>query len=208
MMLTELAWEDEELMRRMLDGELLYFTREQSPDEAARLHYLVIDASASMRGDREVFARGLAIALGKKLQLGGEEVWMRFFDSRLYEVHRARGRSHLPAAWLLGFRGERGRNPARVFAQLATELALLKARDPRDLVVHLITHAALHVPRALVQEVRRQAHLFGVFIQPSGGNLELEWLDLVESYAVVDHATLLQRGARAKAASRIVADVT
>jgi hypothetical protein len=133
---------------------------------------------------------------------------MRFFDSRLYEVHRARGRTQLPAAWLLGFRGERGRNPARVFAQLATELALLKARDPRDLVVHLITHAALHVPRALVQEVRRHAHLFGVFIQPSGGNVDLEWLDLVESYAVVDHATLLQRGARAKAASRIVADMT
>jgi hypothetical protein len=70
--------------------------------------------------------------------------------------------------------------------------------------VHVITHAALHVPRQLVQEVRRQAHLFGVFILPSGGELDLEWLDLLEGYAVVDHATLQQRTARAAAATRIV----
>jgi hypothetical protein len=204
MVLTELAWDEEELARRMVDGELLYYTREQAPDEAKRLHYMVIDASASMRGEREVFARGLAVALAKKLQLAGEEVWMRFFDSRLYDVHRARDRSQLPAAWLLGFKGERGRNPARVFAQLSTEIALLRARDQRDPVVHVITHAALHVPRQLVQEVRRQAHLFGVFILPSGGTLDLEWLDLLEGYAVVDHATLQQRTARAAAATRIV----
>jgi hypothetical protein len=204
MVLTELAWDQEELARRMVDGELLYYTREQAQDEARRLHYLVIDASASMRGEREVFARGLAIALGKKLQLAGEEVWMRFFDSRLYDVQRARERSQLPAAWLLSFKGERGRNPARVFAQLSSELALLRSRDQRDPVVHLITHAALHVPRPLVQEVRRQAHLFGVFILPSGGTLDLEWLDLLEGHAVVDHATLQQRGARAAAAVKIV----
>jgi hypothetical protein len=204
MVLTELAWDEEELARRMVDGELLFYTREQAPDEARRLHYLVIDASASMRGEREVFARGLAIALGKKLQLAGEEVWMRFFDSRLYDVQRARDRTQLPAAWLLGFKGERGRNPARVFAQLATEIALLRARDQRDVIVHLITHAALHVPRPLVQEVRRQAHLFGVFILPSGGALDLEWLDLLEGHAVVDHATLQQKTARAAAATKIV----
>jgi hypothetical protein len=206
MVLTELAWDPEELVRRAADNELLYYTREQTPEEARRLHHLVIDASASMRGEREVFARGLAIALGKKLQLAGEEVWMRFFDSHLYEVQRARERTQLPAAWLLGFKGERGRNPARVFAQLATEMALLRARDQRDPVVHLITHAALHVPRPLVQEVRRQAHLFGVFILPSGGALDLEWLDLLEGYAVVDHATLQQKSARAAAATKIVDD--
>jgi hypothetical protein len=204
MVLTELAWDEDELARRMVDGELLFYTRERAPEEARRLHHVVIDASASMRGEREVFARGLAIALAKKLQLAGEEVWMRFFDSRLYEVQRARDRAQIPAAWLLGFKGERGRNPARVFAQLATETALLRARDSREPVVHLITHAALHIPRALVQEVRRQAHVFAVFILPSGGELDLEWLDLLEGYAVVDHATLQQKSARAAAASKIV----
>jgi hypothetical protein len=203
LVLTELAWDEHEFARRMIENEILYYTREQAPDEARRLHYLLIDASASMRGDRQVFARGLSIALGKKLQLAGEEVWMRFFDSRLYDVQRSRP-GQLPAAYLLGFKGERGRNPARVFAQLATELALLRARDQRDPVVHLITHAALHVPRQLVQEVRRQAHLFGVFILPSGGELDLEYLDLLEGHAVVDHATLSEKAARAKAATQIV----
>jgi hypothetical protein len=70
--------------------------------------------------------------------------------------------------------------------------------------VHLITHAALHVPRQLVQEVRRQAHLFGVFILPSGGELDLEYLDLLEGHAVVDHATLSEKTARAAAATKIV----
>ena len=206
MVLTELAWENEELARRMLDGELLFYSREESPQESRRLHHIVVDASASMRGEREIFARGLAIALGKKLQLGGEDVWIRFFDSRLYDVQRTRGRASLPAAWLLGFKGERGRNPARVFAQLATEIALLRERDGREPVIHLITHAALHVPRPLVQEVRRQAHLFAVFILPSGGTLDLEWLDLLEGYAIVDHATLQQKGTRAAAAAKIVDD--
>jgi hypothetical protein len=205
LVLTELAWDEAEFARRTIDNELLFYTREQAPDEARRLHYLLIDASASMRGDRQVFARGLAIALGKKLQLAGEEVWMRFFDSRLYDVQRARP-GQLPASYLLGFKGERGRNPARVFAQLATEVALLRARDQRDPVIHLITHAALHVPRPLVAEVGRQAHLFGVFILPSGGALDLEYLDLLEGHAVVDHATLQQKTARAAAATKIVDD--
>ena len=203
MVLTELAWDDDEFARRLVENEVLYYTREQAPDEARRLHYILIDASASMRGDRQVFARGLAIALGKKLQLSGEEVWMRFFDSRLYDVQRSRP-GQLPIAYLLGFKGERGRNPARVFSQLATELALLRARDQRDPVVHMVTHAALHVPRPLVAEVRRQAHLFGVFILPSGGALDLEYLDLLEGHAVVDHATLSQKTARAAAATKIV----
>ncbi len=205
LVLTELAWDEEEFARRMIENEVLYYTREQAPDEARRLHYLLIDASASMRGDRQVFARGLSIALGKKLQLAGEDVWLRFFDSRLYDVQRARP-GQLPAAYVLGFKGERGRNPARVFAQLATELALLRARDQRDPVVHLVTHAALHVPRPLVQEVRRHAHLFGVFILPSGGELNLDYLDLLEGHAVVDHATLGEKNARAAAATKIVND--
>jgi len=205
LVLTELAWEPEEFSRRMLENEILYFTREQASEDARRLHYLLIDASASMRGDRQVFARGLAIAMGKKLQLAGEDVWMRFFDSRLYDVQRPRP-GQLPVAYLLGFKGERGRNPARVFAQLATEIALLRARDQRDPVIHLITHAALHVPRALVAEIRKQAHLSGVFILPSGGVLDLDYLDLLEGHTVVDHATLQQKNARAAAATKIVDD--
>jgi hypothetical protein len=207
LVLSELTWDELEFSRRFIENEILYYTREQAQDEAKRLHLILIDASASMRGDRQVFARGLAIALAKKLQLQGEEVWLRFFDSRLYDVQRARP-GQLPAAYLLGFKGERGRNPARVFAQLSTEIALLRAREQRDPVVHLLTHAALNVPRPLVSEVCKQAHLFGVFILPSGGALELDYLDLLEGHAVVDHDTLTAQKARAAAATRIVADVS
>jgi hypothetical protein len=207
MVLTEIAWDAEELFRRLADGELLFYTREQAPEEARRLHQIVIDASASMTGEREVFARGLAIALGKKLQLAGEEVWLRFFDSRLYEPRRARDHG-LPVAWLLSFKGERGRNPARVFDRLVTETTLLAARDRRQPVIHLITHAALRVPRSLVQELRRQAHLFGVFILPSGGKVDLDWLDLLEKHAIIDHTTLEKRSARAAAAASIVRNAT
>jgi len=207
LMLSELAWDEEEFARRFIENELLYYAREQTSDVADRLHYILVDASASMRGDRQVFARGLAIALAKKLQLGGEEVWLRFFDSRLYDVQRA-SNGHLPVAYLLGFKGERGRNPARVFAQLGTELALLRERDGRDPVVHLITHAALHVPRPLVEEVCRLSHLFGVFILPSGGKLDLEYLDLMNSHVVVDHTTLTGKSERAAAATRIVDDAS
>ncbi|MFO0675196.1 MAG: hypothetical protein U0169_01585 [Polyangiaceae bacterium] len=203
LVLSELAWDEEEFGRRFVENELLYYARERSSDVADRLHYVLVDASASMRGDRQVFARGLSIALAKKLQLGGEDVWLRFFDSRLYDVQRAE-RGQLPIAYLLGFKGERGRNPARVFAQLATELALLRRRDGRDPVVHLVTHAALHVPRPLIEEICRLAHVFGVFILPSGGKLDLDYLELLESHVVVDHATLTGKAERAAAASRIV----
>ena len=205
MVLTELAWDDEEFARRVLDQEILYYAREQAPEEARRLHIILIDASASMRGERQVFARGLAIALAKKLQLAGEEVWLRFFDSRLYDVQRARP-GQLPASYILGFKGERGRNPARVFAQLATEVLLVRTRDQKDPVIHLITHAALHIPRPLVTEVRKMAHLYGIFILPSGGRLNLDYLDLLEGHAVVDHATLRKKTERAAAATKIVDD--
>jgi hypothetical protein len=205
MLLTELAWDDLELMRRIADNEVLYFTREQSRDEQKRIHYLLVDASASMRGDRQTFARGMAIATGKKLLLEGEDVAFRFFDSRLYELHRARN-GQLPTAHLLAFRGERGRNPARVFAELSTDLEMARHRDPRSPVVHLFTHAALYIPREMVQAVRQYAHLAAVFILPSGGKLDLDYLDLLNAHWVVDHATLAHGEARADAAKSILTE--
>jgi hypothetical protein len=206
MVLTELAWDDLELMRRIADNEVLYFAREQSRDEQRRVHYLLIDASASMRGDRQTFARGMAIATGKKLLLEGEDVAFRFFDSRLYELHRARN-GQLPTAHLLAFKGERGRNPARVFAELSTELEMARHRDPRAPVVHLFTHAALYIPREMVQAVQKYAHIAAVFILPSGGKLDLDYLDLLNAHWVVDHATLAHGAARADAAKSILGEV-
>lgn len=203
MVLTELAWDNAEFARRFIENETMYYTREQAHDEAKRLQYILVDASASMRGDREVFARGVTLALIKKLQLQGEEVWVRFFDSRLYDVHKVK-HGTLPTAQLLGFKGERGRNPARVFTQLATELTLVRQREQRDPIVHLVTHAALHVPYTLMDELQKLAQIFGIFIVPSGAKLDLEYLDLLKGHAVVSHETLSASQARKAAGEQIV----
>ncbi len=205
LVLSELAWDDLELARRLADNEVLYYAREQSRDEQRRIHILLIDASASMRGDRQTFARGMALATAKKLTLEGEEVAFRFFDSRLYELTRAKN-GQIPTAYLLSFKGERGRNPARVFAELATDLDLLRHRDARAPVVHLFTHAALYVPRELVEAVRNLAHIAGVFILPSGGKLDLDYLDLLNAHWVVDHDTLQKSDARSNAAKSILGE--
>jgi hypothetical protein len=199
LVLTELAWDDDHLAHRLLEGEVLYYAREEERTEARRSHLLLVDASASMRGERATFARALALATGKKLVLAGDDVAFRFFDSRLYEPQLAR-RGALPTTALLAFRGERGRNPTRVFRELILALDL---RDEPDVTVHLYTHGALYVPRDLVAEVTKRARLAGVFILPSQGRLELDYVDLLTQHWVVDHAAL--RGdQRADAARRIL----
>jgi hypothetical protein len=73
-------------------------------------------------------------------------------------------------------------------------------------VVHLFTHAALYIPREMVQAVRQFAHLAAVFILPSGGKLDLDYLDLLDAHWVVDHATLAHGAARADAAKSILTE--
>jgi hypothetical protein len=204
MVLTELAWDDDELTRRILDNEVLYYAREQQREQLGRQHLLLIDASASMRGDRATFARAIALATGKKLLLEGEVIAFRFFDSRLYEVRAAQA-GQLPTPYILSFKGEHGRNPAHVAQELITLLDL--RRQPEPLVVHLFTHAALYIPRELVSELKARAHLSAVFILPSGGSLDLDYLDLLDAHWVVDHDTLGQGRKRADAAREILGQI-
>jgi hypothetical protein len=56
----------------------------------------------------------------------------------------------------------------------------------------------------VVAELRNEAHVYGIFILPSGGVLNLDYLDLLEGHAVIDHATLRKKAARAAAATKIV----
>jgi hypothetical protein len=193
-------------MRRIADDEVLYYSREQSSDEAARVHHFLIDASASMRGERATFARGMALAGAKKLLLTGEDVIFRFFDSKLYEPHGARA-GQLPVAHLLSFKGERGRNPARVFAEMDTILELNMRRDARQPLVHLFTHAALYIPREIVGKIAQKSKILAVFMLPSGGALDLDYLDLLDAHWVVDNRALLNKSARAAEARRILDDV-
>ncbi|MBI5535408.1 MAG: hypothetical protein HY898_21950 [Deltaproteobacteria bacterium] len=207
LVLSELAWDSDDFVRRVLDNEVLYYAKESVAEPAGRRHVLVVDASASMRGDREVFARGMALATAKKLVLESEDVSIRFFDSRLYEAHRSHG-GKLPTAYVLSFAGEHGRNPSRVFSELVTALDIERAHDPREIVVHVFTHAALYIPRGLVQAIKQRARIGAVFILPSGGGaLDLDYLDLLDAKWIIDHDTLAKRDARARKAKDILGEI-
>src|SRR5690606_29242669 len=103
-----------------------------------------------MRGVREVFARGLALALCKRLALLGEHVILRFFDSRLYEGVRVGAQGHAEVPYVLQFRAEHGRNYARVIRQLNAELSAPRrggvGGGGGKVLVYLLTHGECQLP--------------------------------------------------------------
>jgi hypothetical protein len=210
LVLSELAFDWELFAKRYAEKEVFYYAHEKQHEEDRRLHYLVVDASASMRGQRSVFARGLALTLVKKLMLRGEDVYLRFFDARLYEAMHARpGRSEhggISVPYVLTFRGERGRNYAKVFGMLANDLARLARRERRTPIVYVITHAECHVPLDTIERLRNIARLYGVFMLPSQGELELDYVHRLHTVQVVDEDALVQRDERARRALEIVDD--
>ena len=88
LVLSEFAYDDDMFERKVIDDELYYYGHEKQREEERRLQYILVDSSPSMRGVRQVFARGLALTLAKKLALEGDEVWLRFFDSRLHDTQK------------------------------------------------------------------------------------------------------------------------
>jgi len=210
LVLSELAFDPDLFARRFVENEVFYYTREKQQEEERQLHYIVVDASASMRGQRSVFARGLALTLVKKLLLRGEEVYLRFFDSRLYDVMHARagrrGDAGISVPYVLCFRGERGRNYAKVFALLADDLSRLARRERRAPVLYILTHAECHVPIETIERLRTIARLYGVFMLPSTGELELDYVQRLHTVQIVDESSLIDRDARARRALDIVED--
>jgi len=201
----ELAHDDEVFGVKTLSDDLLYYGHERRPDAARRLHYVLVDASASMRGAREVFARGLALALAKTFSLRGGDVWVRFFDSRLHDrldVGRA-PRRELPR--FLTFRSERGRNYARVFGDLAVEVARLRRESPREIALTFISHAECHIPLPTVDALARDATLYGIFVLPSKP-MDLEYLPRLHRHQVVTAESLARGAEKRRRALEIVED--
>jgi hypothetical protein len=204
LILTEFAWDDDMFERKVVDDELYYYGHEKQREEQRRLQYLLVDSSPSMRGVRQVFARGLALTLAKKLVLQGDEVWLRFFDSALHDTQKVT-QGDFAAPYLLCFRSERGRNYGKVFRQLQVELSRLRREDRRQVVVYIITHGQCHIPLELVQQLRREAYLYGVFILPSS-EMTLEYLELLNRHQIVDDKTLQSKKDRRDRALQIVRD--
>ena len=92
LVLSELAFDPELFDRRFAENEVFYYAREKQHEEDRRLHYILVDASASMRGQRSTFARGLAPAFAP----------VAFFDAgvdhRCHKQCRGGGNTHACAA--------------------------------------------------------------------------------------------------------------
>ena len=204
LVLTQLAYDEDVFEQKLVDNELFYFTHEKQMENERRMHQVLVDGSASMRGVREVFARGLALALCKRLALLGEEVSLRFFDSRLYEGVKVSGTGSAEVPYALQFRAERGRNYARVIRQLNAELAMPRRKEGQALV-YLLTHGECQLPPDEVQLLATRAPIYGVFILPSGP-LELPYLDSLHRIHVID-ADAISHGRRAQRARQIIDEV-
>lgn len=204
MVLTQLALDEDVFEQKLVDRELFYFTHEKQLDNERRTHQVLVDGSASMRGVREVFARGLALALCKRLALLGEDVTLRFFDSRLYEGVRVLGQGSAEVPYALQFRAERGRNYARVIRQLNGELSAPRRKDGQALV-YMLTHGECQFPPDEVQVLSSRAPIYGVFILPSG-QLELPYLESLHRVHVID-ADAISHGRRAHKARQIIDEV-
>jgi hypothetical protein len=205
MVLSELAYDREIFEQKVVDAELLYYGREKQREDERRLQYILIDCSASMRGQRQVFARGLALALIKKLALEGDEVWVRFFDSRLHETVKIARSGQVPVPYLLSFRSERGRNYSKVFRQLLVEVTRLRREQKRRVVLYMITHGQCHVEPELIVSLKQQAFLYGVVVLPSSDALP-EFVPLLDRSQIVGADALGSRAERQRRALDIVGD--
>ncbi len=207
LVLSELAYDREIFEQKVVDNELLYYGREKSREDERRLQYILIDCSASMRGQRQVFARGLALALIKKLTLEGDEIWVRFFDSRLHETVKIGRSGQVPVPYLLSFRSERGRNYGKVFRQLLVEVTRLRREQKRRVVLYTITHGQCHIEPELVSALKQQAFLYGVIVLPSTDQLP-EFVAMLDRQQIVSGDVLTNRAERQRRALDIVGDAT
>lgn len=205
LMLSEFAYDEDIFLRKFTDNELYYYGRERAREEEQKIHYLLVDASASMRGRRTVFARGVAMAMIKKLMLKNERPLFRFFDSRLYETVQVGVDAH-SVPYLLSFKSERGRNYKKVFEQVLFDCRRLKEREHKEIIVTFFTHGQCHLPDELVLRLREIVHLFGIYILP-GEKLDLSYVTHLNKYQVVREDSLTNTHQRSRAAKHILGQV-
>jgi len=205
LVLSEFAYDDDLFDRKIVDDELYYYGHEREREEERRLEYILVDSSASMRGHRQVFARGLALTLAKKLSLAGDDVWFRFFDSRLYDVVKLGRTGSFNVPYLLSFRSERGRNYGKVFRQLLLEVTRLKRESRRRVVLYILTHGQCHIPVDLVASLKGLAFLYGIIILPSQ-DVALDYLPLFDRHQVITAEQLASRAERKDRALDILAE--
>lgn len=200
---SELASDDDLFHTRFALSELLYLGRERQVEAPHPLSYVLVDCSPSMRGLRQVFARGFALALSQRLLRSKQPLVLRFFDGRLHDAVRADRAPRRILPYLLGFRSNRGRNYRRVFSDLGRELSALTAGNKARVTLYLVTHAECHIPSELLSEITRRARVHAVFIRPSSA-LRLDYLSKLHRYHIISDEALRSEAARKQQALQIL----
>ena len=187
---TELVYDDDIFDRRYLHKEQFFYAREKDHELKDRLHYFMVDASASMRGLRSMFARGVALAMAKKALLGGDQVVWRYFDSRLYDKKEMHLEDmHVP--YILSFRGEKGRNTTSVFTELHREVKRFGAEPSKEVVISLFSHGRCVIRPEVALGIRSHAQLFGIFVLPNEQHEGSDQWSHFDGYDLI-HAKVLE----------------
>ena len=201
---SELVYDDELFDRRYLHREQLYYAREKDHENKDRHHIFLVDASASMRGLRTVFARGVALAMAKKALLAGDQVTWRFFDSRLHDKQRLSNKN-MRVPYLLCFRGEKGRDTTEVFTALHRELARQHQEAKEDVVITFFSHSRCVIRPEVVLGLKNFAKLRGVFVKPNADELYLDYLNRLDGHHVISASVLEDRAQRQDQALSLLA---
>lgn len=204
LVLSELAFDDETFERKFADRELFYYGHEKQVETEKRAHLVYVDGSASMRGVREVFARGLALALSKRLSILGERCDVAFFDSRLHEGVRVAAKGGAEIPYVLQYRAERGRNYAEVLRQIEQRVGV-ECRKSVQPVVYLITHGECQFPPDQMAMLAQRAPIYGIFVLPKEG-FSLPYLEMLRRVHVID-AAATSHSKRASRAREILSAV-
>jgi len=82
LVLTELAYPREVFLHRVLNNEALYYGREGERERQRELAYIITQMGLEVKGDGELLARALTLALGQTMQSRGYEVRQSFVGSQ------------------------------------------------------------------------------------------------------------------------------
>ncbi len=207
LMLTELAYDDDIFLQRFVDRELFYHDRERTRDNEPERHLVLIDATAGMRGLRETFARGVALAFVQQLVERRKTVFVAFFDSGLHRRVPVRAGTRA-VTYLLGFDQGRGRDYDQAFRELTREVQRMRDETRDDIVVTFITHGRCLVPRQAMLDLVEVCKLHGIFVLPRGPSGEVgeppEYAHLLSAWQVVDEESLSKSKPRLQAARSLL----
>lgn len=192
-------------LQRFLENELFYNSRERTRDRETEHHLLLIDGTASMRGLRSSFARGLALSMIQQHLHAKRTVEVAFFDSALHPPTRVVGKDRGTIA-ILGFNTPQGRDYPRAFSEITRYARSIYHADKGRVIITFLTHGRCFVPQDVIAELMDYAEVRGLFILP--GESLPTFAETLDYHGLIDEETLQTGGGRIKAARRVLDDLS